>query len=99
MELALIDAIGPFFRGYQRRRINWSKIPFSYLATSGPERDSQWCAIRADLDVFAARRLGSASMLFRSMMLRIFPITPGLRRKFVRGTPCFARSFAGFSHL
>ena len=58
MELALIDAIGPFFRGYQRRRINWSKIPFSYLATSGPEREAQWCAIRADLDVFAREAAG-----------------------------------------
>ena len=31
MELFLIDAIGPFFRGYQRKRINWSKIPFDHL--------------------------------------------------------------------
>ncbi len=53
MELALIDAIGPFFRGYARRRINWSKIPFPHLATSGGGCDAQWAAIRADMDVFA----------------------------------------------
>ena len=32
MELFLIDAIGPFFRGYDRKRVNWSKIPFMHLA-------------------------------------------------------------------
>jgi hypothetical protein len=58
MELALIDAIGPFFRGYQRRRINWSKIPFAHLATAGPERDTQWRAIRDDLGVFAREAAG-----------------------------------------
>ena len=55
MELALIDAIGPFFRGYQKRRINWSKIPFAHLATTGPECEAQWNAIRADLETFAAK--------------------------------------------
>ena len=58
MDLALIDAIGPFFRGYHKRRINWSKIPFGHLATAGPEREAQWCAIRADLDVFARKAAG-----------------------------------------
>jgi hypothetical protein len=55
MELALIDAIGPFFRGYDKRRINWSKIPFLHLATEGPERAVQWAAIRADLESFARK--------------------------------------------
>lgn len=50
--IALIDAIGPFFRNHPGRRINWSKIPFSHLATSGPDRRSQWDRIRADLDHF-----------------------------------------------
>jgi hypothetical protein len=58
LELALIDAIGPFFRGYHKRRINWSKIPFAHLATAGPERETQWGAIRADLDIFARRAAG-----------------------------------------
>lgn len=35
MHLFLIDAIGPFFRDYQRQRINWSKIPFDNLETDG----------------------------------------------------------------
>ncbi len=53
MELALIDAIGPFFRGYEKRRINWSKIPFLHLVTDGPQRETQWTDIRAELDAFA----------------------------------------------
>lgn len=53
-DLFLIDAIGPFFRGYSKRRINWSKIPFTHLATEGPEREKQWAAIRDDLRHFAA---------------------------------------------
>lgn len=52
--LFLIDAIGPFFRGYIKSRINWSKIPFTHLATSGPERETQWQQIRHDLRHFAA---------------------------------------------
>jgi hypothetical protein len=55
MDLALIDAIGPFFRGYARRVINWSKIPFPHLTTRGPERATQWAEIREELAVFAAR--------------------------------------------
>lgn len=48
----LIDAIGPFFRGYERRRINWSKIPFTHLAPDGPARRTQWDAIREDMRRF-----------------------------------------------
>lgn len=29
----MIDAIGPFFRHYNKKRINWSKIPFSSIET------------------------------------------------------------------
>lgn len=48
----LIDAIGPFFRGCEGRRINWSKIPFTRLATEGPEREMHWAQIREDLRKF-----------------------------------------------
>ncbi|MEO7098716.1 MAG: hypothetical protein ABI162_05100 [Luteolibacter sp.] len=50
MELFLIDAIGPFFRGYEKSRVNWSKIPFMHLAKAGPE---QWARIEEDLRHFA----------------------------------------------
>ncbi len=49
MELFLIDAIGPFFRNYKKNRINWSKIPFSHLLTSGPEAIKQWQQIHQDM--------------------------------------------------
>ena len=50
MELFLIDAIGPFFRGYDNPRVNWSKIPFPYLAAASEE---QWAQIETDLRSFA----------------------------------------------
>lgn len=50
MELFLIDAIGPFFRGYENARVNWSKIPFSHLYGADEER---WTRIEADLRKFA----------------------------------------------
>lgn len=53
MELFLIDAIGPFFRNHTRSTINWSKIPFSHLATSGPEATEQWQLIHQDMRDFA----------------------------------------------
>lgn len=34
-ELLLIDTIGPFFRGYDRRVINWSKIPWDHVGRQG----------------------------------------------------------------
>lgn len=52
MDLFLIDAIGPFFRGYRRKRINWSKIVFPHLDTL-EERD--WEAIRGELREFARK--------------------------------------------
>jgi hypothetical protein len=55
MNLFLIDAIGPFFRGYPRRTVNWSKIAFDHLKLSGPESGAQWAQIRADLDLFCSR--------------------------------------------
>jgi hypothetical protein len=53
--LALIDAIGPFFRGLERRRINWSKIPFTHLAIEGVERRMQWPRIHADFETLVRR--------------------------------------------
>ncbi|MEZ5300245.1 MAG: hypothetical protein R3F11_06200 [Verrucomicrobiales bacterium] len=55
MELFLIDAIGPFFRRTQRRRINWSKIPFADLDLPEGERRQVFRDIRADLGTFLDR--------------------------------------------
>ncbi len=53
--LALIDAIGPFFRGLEQRRINWSKIPFTHLAVAGEESRIQWSGIHADFETLLRR--------------------------------------------
>ncbi len=55
MELALIDAIGPFFRDYRKRRINWSKIPFEHLEVDGPGADAQWKRIGEEMATFSAK--------------------------------------------
>jgi len=53
--LYIIDAIGPFFRDYQRRTINWSKIPFEHLKIEGEGQEEQWGTIRAELAQFCER--------------------------------------------
>lgn len=53
MKWLVIDAIGPFFRDFNQRRINWSKIPFTALATEGEERVRQWEQIAQDMRNFA----------------------------------------------
>jgi len=55
LDLAIIDGIGPFFRRFDKRRINWSKIPFTDLPTTAPEREPEWRAIREDVSRFADR--------------------------------------------
>ena len=50
MDLFLIDATGPFFCGYGRKRINWSKIPFTHLDAAGPD---DWAAMECELRQFA----------------------------------------------
>ena len=55
MELFLIDAIGPFFRGYERKKINWSKIPFEHLSLEEPARSAQFSLVRQDMREFARR--------------------------------------------
>lgn len=46
--LFLIDAIGPFFRGYDRRVINWSKIPWDHAGRQGA---AWWETVCRDLNV------------------------------------------------
>ncbi len=53
MNLLLIDGIGPFFRGYARRRINWSKIPFDNLENQGDFDAARFTGVREDFERFA----------------------------------------------
>ncbi len=56
MDLFLIDAIGPFFRGLDRPTINWSKIPWGHLDTADPDLLRQsFARIRHDFDSFCRR--------------------------------------------
>jgi len=55
MKWRILDAIGPFFRGIDRGRINWSKIPFANLTIHGPQARAQWDRIAADLTSLATQ--------------------------------------------
>ena len=56
MNLFLIDAIGPFFRGYKRSTINWSKIPWDHIRLDeSPEHHRQFEQIRKDFTDFCDR--------------------------------------------
>ncbi len=55
MELFLIDAIAPFFKGITKQRINWSKIPFAHLAIEEPARTIQFAQIAEDLVRFTSK--------------------------------------------
>lgn len=70
MELFLIDAIGPFFRGVEAKRVNWSKVPFEHLAYEGEARRVQFDAIGADMQTFAARVSAGVDVrdIFRSCL-------------------------------
>lgn len=51
--LYLIDAIGPFFPGYDRFRINWSKLPWVRFESMTPrEIREAFPRIRGDMQIF-----------------------------------------------
>ncbi|MEM6278388.1 MAG: hypothetical protein AAF733_02845 [Verrucomicrobiota bacterium] len=51
--LYLIDAIGPFFPGYDRFRINWSKLPWMrFEKMSDSELEDAFATVRKDMTVF-----------------------------------------------
>ncbi|MBM4148601.1 MAG: hypothetical protein FJ224_06115 [Lentisphaerae bacterium] len=52
MRLLLVDGIGPFFRGYSRRRINWSKIPFENLERDGRFDKARFASVSDDFSRF-----------------------------------------------
>ncbi|HRQ88954.1 MAG TPA: hypothetical protein PLA50_09165 [Bacteroidia bacterium] len=57
--LYLIDAIGPFFRGYDRFRINWSKLPWIRYQEMGEEElEHAFGPIREDTRTFSRQVAG-----------------------------------------
>jgi len=63
-DILMIDAIGPFFRHYKRKRINWSKIPFSEIETESGLRPECLASIPGDFRKFLqkARTFGYNSL-------------------------------------
>lgn len=55
MDIFLIDGIGPFFKNYQKRRINWSKIPFTTLSNDPEVCRRQFAEIAGDTETFARK--------------------------------------------
>ncbi len=55
MNIFLIDAIGPFFRDYQKQKINWSKIPFENLRIDEENRRKTFDRLAADMAAFAEK--------------------------------------------
>ncbi|MFC4993700.1 hypothetical protein [Rubritalea tangerina] len=54
-EWVIVDGIGPFFRGYEKRRINWSKIPLAELPVDGAGADRYWAGVCEDMVEFVGR--------------------------------------------
>lgn len=51
--LCLVDAIGPFFCGYDAHRVNWSKIPFQHLERNGQLDPNRFARVRTEFEQFA----------------------------------------------
>lgn len=54
MKLFMIDGVGPFFKGYRRHRINWSKIPFHHLERAGSLDKGRLPGVRDEFKRFVA---------------------------------------------
>ena len=54
-EWVIVDGIGAFFCDYEKRRINWSKIPLAELPVDGPEADEYWARVREEMREFVGR--------------------------------------------
>lgn len=53
MHIFLIDGIGPFFRHYKKRQINWSKIPFHSFPKDREELTTLFDSIVEEMETFA----------------------------------------------
>ena len=99
MQLVIIDAIGPFFRGLKRQRINWSKIPFADLPISGDSSATFWAQLREDMERFAAkaRALGFNAVTLDDVAH--LALHPDYAPDLLRQTAFFAEQFHGLIDL
>jgi hypothetical protein len=59
MDLYFIDAIAPFFRGYKKKRYNWSKVPFENLELPDGTLDARkFQGILTDFETFVDKAAG-----------------------------------------
>jgi hypothetical protein len=95
----LVDGIGPFFRGCDRRRINWSKILFEDLQRDGTVDDAKFGQIGQDFDRFCAQaaRAGFNGVTLDDVAhLADSPRYPGSVRGLIEG---YRRNFAGLFRI
>lgn len=64
MKIFLIDGIGPFFRQYKKRHVNWSKIPFHSFPKDEEKLRKYFNQVAEDMDTFAGKvsRIGYNSI-------------------------------------
>lgn len=55
MEIFLVDGIGPFFRNYRKKVINWSKIPFERFSFKTEKFQNQFRKIAAEMEIFTEK--------------------------------------------
>jgi hypothetical protein len=58
MDWLLIDGIAPFFHGYRKKRVNWSKIPFSHLETGTGLNSDLIAAMAEEFERFVTHAAG-----------------------------------------
>ena len=54
-KMLIIDAIGPFFRHYKSKRINWSKIPFAELESGSTLKPEVLETVPTDFQKFVSK--------------------------------------------
>jgi hypothetical protein len=98
MKLFLVDGIGPFFRGFERRRINWSKVPFENLEREGRFDEERFAGVLEDFTRFAdaVAALGFNGVTLDDLAhLSAHPAyTPALTEKLRRYRDAYGRLFA-----
>jgi hypothetical protein len=58
MDWLLIDGIAPFFHGYRKKRVNWSKIPFSHLETGTGLKSDLTATMAEEFERFVTQAAG-----------------------------------------
>ncbi len=97
MQILLIDGIGPFFRHYKRKRINWSKIPFHSIETDDGIRQECLDTIPGDFERFVDRAVAmgynAVSLDDLAHLTNDLSYPPALQRKLAAYRQLYRRLF------